>query len=393
MATVWLAAGTILYLDGGGHFWVFLNWALGLKAAGCNVVWVESAPDGRLLERATRNAPALRARLKAFGFQDLVVCSEDGERGIDQRSSDLLRRSYQADLLLDLSYAQCAPFLDRFRRSAIVDIDPGLLQQWLARGSMTVLPYDVFFTTGETVARGAANVPDVGVQWEYTPPCVTLEAWPLVRAPADAKYTTVSHWEGREWVEHSGESYDNTKRAGFLPFLTLPHRSPAPLELALSLGDADDPEIKRLESYGWSVRDSYGVCATPEGYRTYIQASRGEFSCAKPSCVRLQNAWISDRTLCYLASGKPAVVQHTGPSEVLPDRLGLLRFSTLEEAIELLAEAETNYARHASAARELAEQQFDARRVAAHVVERALGTRTGGASAMSPSSQRPEPPQ
>src|SRR5262249_54925249 len=99
--------------------------------------------------------------------------------------------------------------------------------------------------------------------------------------------------------------------------------------------------------------------ATPEQYRTYLQQSRGEFSCAKPSCMQLQNAWISDRTICYLASGKPAIVQHTGPSRFLPDAEGLFRFRNLNEAVRVISLVEADYERQCRAARALAEAHFD----------------------------------
>jgi glycosyltransferase involved in cell wall biosynthesis len=115
------------------------------------------------------------------------------------------------------------------------------------------------------------------------------------------------------------------------------------------------------------------VASTLQQYQAYIQASRGEFSAVKPSCVRLQNAWISDRTLCYLASGKPAVVQHTGPSSLLPDSQGLFRFRTVEEAARALREVEENYDDNCKHARELVEEHFDAKKVAAKLLEIGLG--------------------
>src|SRR5207302_51438 len=127
----------------------------------------------------------------------------------------------------------------------------------------------------------------------------------------------------------------------------------------------------RMEPLGWRIREAWDVSATPEQYRAYVQQSRGEFSCVKPSCVTLANAWISDRTLCYLASGKPAVVQHTGKSRVLPDAEGLFRFRNMDEAVRALSTVESDYGRHARLARELA-AQFDARDVVARVLERAL---------------------
>src|SRR5439155_1723309 len=82
---------------------------------------------------------------------------------------------------------------------------------------------------------------------------------------------------------------------------------PVTLEQAIWLGRHYEEWRARLETLGWKIRDAWDVSATPEQYRSYIQRSRGEFSCAKPAYVKLATGWVSDRTACYLASGKPAV--------------------------------------------------------------------------------------
>src|SRR5881398_961880 len=133
----------------------------------------------------------------------------------------------------------------------------------------------------------------------------------------------------------------------------------------------------RRGARGWSLRDAWDVSATPEQYRAYIQRSRGEFSCAKPTYVKLATGWVSDRTACYLASGKPAVVQHTGPSRFLPDADGLFRFRNMDEAARALAQVESDYERHCRLARALAEEYFDARRVVGRMLEQALAERVG----------------
>jgi hypothetical protein len=173
----------------------------------------------------------------------------------------------------------------------------------------------------------------------------------------------VSSWLGGEYVtEGKRVLYENDKRVTFLRFAELPRQTASELELALYLeGRLDAHDRDLLERNGWRVRHSLEVAGTPEQYRAYIRASRGEFSCVKPSCIEFQSAWVSDRTLCYLASGKPAVVQNTGPSAFLPNGEGMLRFSTLEEAIDGLARVEADYERHCRAAREIAEAFFDAR--------------------------------
>ena len=127
-----------------------------------------------------------------------------------------------------------------------------------------------------------------------------------------------------------------------------------------------------MESHGWGLRHSREAPGTPELYQSYIEGSRGEFSCVKPSCMKFQNAWISDRTLCYLASGKPVVVQDTGPSSFLPNGEGMFRFSTLQEAADALAAINADYERHCQAAREIAETYFDAKQVVAEILNVAL---------------------
>jgi glycosyltransferase involved in cell wall biosynthesis len=130
----------------------------------------------------------------------------------------------------------------------------------------------------------------------------------------------------------------------------------------------DATDLRTLRRHGWLVREAHEVAASPEAYRSYIQRSRGEFSCVKPSCIAFQNAWISDRTVCYLASGKPAIVQDTGPSSYLPRAEGLFRFSTVDEAAAALDRVQTDFARHSQAARSIAEEFFDARRIAESIL-------------------------
>jgi len=141
----------------------------------------------------------------------------------------------------------------------------------------------------------------------------------------------------------------------------------------LFLIDTDAEDRQFMTAQGWRIRDSSEVAGTPEAYQAYIQGSRGEFSCAKPSCMLFQNAWVSDRTLCYLASGRPVVVQNTGPSAWLPNGEGMFRFSTVAEAVDALAAIDADYARHCRAARELAEACFDARQVCERILNLALG--------------------
>jgi hypothetical protein len=372
--TVWLLARALQHPTAGGHLWVYLNWALGLRALGCRVVWLEQA-DAASPERLRECLHALKSRLAPYGLSDSVaVCSLAGTALPTEVAPDCVpfEAADQADLLLDMAYGPGA-LVASFRRSALIDIDPGLCQIWVSRGQMELPPHDVYFTIGETVGQPGARFPDCGIDWCYTPPCVALDWWHVAPSRPGAPFTTVSNWIMNDyWVHDEEGGYANDKRSGFLPFLDLPNLVAfPPLELALSLGGAHDERVS-LERRGWRVVEAHDLVASPASYQRYIARSFGEFSCAKPSCIRLQNAWVSDRTLCYLATGRPAVVQNTGPSRFLPDAEGLFRFTTPAEAARMIERVVDDYERQTRLARALAEEYFDASHVTAAVLERSL---------------------
>jgi hypothetical protein len=373
--TVCLLARTLNAPTAGGNTWVYLNWALGLQALGCRVVWLEAVSSASPVDRVQARLCDLKRRLAPFGLQaSVALCSAGGEplrAGMRLDAVDL-DTAAEADLFLDMAYAP-AELVARFRRSALFDIDPGLCQLWVSRGQIPLPRHDFYFTIGETVGRPDARFPDCGVAWRHVPPCVFLDRWPVTPRENGAPFTTVSNWIMCDyWVDDDSGGYANDKRTGFFPFLDVPALTDVPLELALSLGGATE-ERDALQRRGWQVQEAHEIAASPGDYQRYIQRSAGEFSCAKPSCVRLQNAWVSDRTLCYLASGKPAVVQHTGPSRLLPDAAGLFRFSTPAEAVGHLEAVADDYSRQCELARALAEEHFDARQVVGRLLEQTLG--------------------
>jgi hypothetical protein len=370
--TIAVLANTLHYPRGGGHRWAYLNWALGFRSNGCDVLWLEWV-DHRSRVDLVENVAALRRDLEPHGLADAVtlVSSRESEDGMvtpdEMQDADTV--AAKADLLVNFVYTLPHDIVRLFRRSALLDIDPGLLQIWMASGVLEVASHDHHFTIGETVGTSTALFPDAGRDWIYTPPCVALDAWPVTPSRLGASFSTITHWWSNEWVRDHTGWYLNDKRSGFLPFLDLPRRVQQPLQVASYFANPHD--AAELETRGWHI-PSVEVTSTASAYQAFIRASRGEFSCAKPSCVRLQNAWISDRTLCYLATGRPAVVQHTGPSRILRDACGVLRFKDIETAARCLREADRNHEAHARAARALAEEHFDARRVTRAILERAL---------------------
>jgi hypothetical protein len=338
--TVCLApTGTLAYPQGGGHCWVFLNWALGLRELGYRVVWLESVAPHATAEELYARVDALERRLAPYGLSEIALAANDGRLApgclaLDEAAAD-------ADLLVNFQDKLTRDQVDRFPRSVFIDLDPGLRQLWISSGQTTLARHDVYFTIGETVGTPTARFPDCGIRWHYTPPAVFLPQWPVTPAAENASYSTVAHW-WHQAEKVNGREVDNNKWVAFMEYVDVPAEVPHRLELALGEGPAIRSARAFWGSHGWQVSDAWEVASTPWDYQSFIRRSRGEFSCAKATYKLLENAWISDRTICYLASGKPAIVQYTGPSRFLPDAEGLLRFRTPEEAVACLQEAESH---------------------------------------------------
>ena len=377
MTTVVVAPYNVAsFPEAGGHFWVYMQYAAALAAMGVDIYWLEQFhPTGD----ETRDANSLSLffiRMGNFGFDQKVILyqkTDQGRKFLTMKPAQAEEIIDRTDLLFNFHYTMDPELLARFRRTALIDIDPGLLQFWVAHNQLQFAPHDVYFTTGETVGTKRALFPDCGLTWNYVPPAVFLDAWPYTYSDSFTKFTTVSSWWGKEYITNGKDIlFENNKRVSFLDYIELPKLTSQPLELALSFGEDEEQERSRLENFGWDVQHAFQVANSPEAYRSYIQHSRGEFSCVKPSCIYFQNAWISDRTLCYLASGKPAVVQDTGPSSYLPNEQGLYRFKSMEEAVRFFEKINSNYEEACKTARVVAEEYFDARKSVGMILSHGL---------------------
>jgi len=362
-----------------------LNWAPALRDLGHRVVWLEGVDVGEADASTARRrrwrgadpgecVAILKERLAGHGLPDALTLFEMSGGAVPAdiaQGCRVLDAVADADVLLNTWHSLPAPVVKRFRRKIFVDTDPGLVQVMMTTGDIQLAPHDLYFTIGETVGTPAARFPDCGLRWHYTPTPVFLPAWPIVASGSTAPYTTVTHWWGGTF-QFRGETYSNDKSAAFLEYADLPNRTTATLELAICLGKQFEEWRSRLEPQGWKIREAWDVSSTPEAYRAYLQQSKGEFSCVKAYCPQFVNSWTSNRTACYLASGKPAVVQYTGPSRFLPEAEGLFRFRSMDQAACALNASESEYERHSRAARALAEEYFDARKVVQRIFERAL---------------------
>lgn len=351
---------------------MFLNWALGFRSVGCEVVWLDVVAASTSIAQLQRRLAYLRTQLSPYGMEAIAVdfiSDADCTSVLHGAQLPTLDDLGSFDLLFDLRYDLPSRLLRRAKRSALLDIDPGSLQIALDRGQYAPPKHDVLFTIGETVGR-SKYFTDAGKAWLHTPPCVFLSEWPVFPTPPGAPWTTVAHWWSESWMpDQSGNFFCDDKREAFQAFMNLPSKVSARFELALNLGD-DPAEKARIEQHGFKVVEAHEVASSPTKYRDFIQQSAGEFSAAKPSYVKYKTAWISDRTLCYLASGKPCVVEDTGPSAILPSAKGLHRVHDVEAAARSLRRIYERYDDEAREARAIAESTFDAR----HICRRILAT-------------------
>lgn len=358
------------YPQAGGVFSVVLQYLLGLRRLGCKVCWLEllwpQGPHDRTLIRTFAD------RLADFGLErDFCLiyfpqgkwpASGEGREWYGFSQDQFFRFCAEADLLLDLCASVRPPdLLSAVRRTAFLDLDPGFMQIWMQQGAMGRLPHDVFFTVGQNIGRPGCPVPSGGVEWRTFWPPIDLDLWQATEGDADAPFSTVSQWWGYPPTDYNGEEYDGSKRTEFLRFVELPTLTCHPFELALNLhlvGDTADKQL--LIQKGWRVHDPHKVAGDFVSYRQYVQRACGEFSVAKPGYIKSRSGWFSDRSVCYLAAGRPVLVQETGFSAFLPTGRGVLSFATLEQAVQGTAEIQRNYALHCQAAREIAWEYFSA---------------------------------
>ena len=254
-----------------------------------------------------------------------------------------------------------------------VDLDPVFTQirhltDPLARER--AVQHTSFFTVGGNVGRAQSTVPDDGLPWQVTRQPVVLDWWPVVPARAMGRFTTVMLWDSYLAVEYQGVRY-GMKSESFSPYVDIPGRVGRVLELAVG---SDSVPHALLRANGWEVVDSTARTRDPWTYQRYIQDSRAEFSVAKHGYVISRSGWFSDRSLAYLASGRPGLLQETGFSDWLETGVGIVPFSNADEAVAGIEDVMGRYESHCRAAREVAQEFFDARAVLADLIECAMSS-------------------
>jgi len=353
----------------GGEAWVRMSWVRGLRRLGHEVAFVEQIESAE-----PDNLETFQVAVAALAPDCPVALLCDGGDGIGMTLAEVVEWARGADLLVNISgHLELVAVKEGPRRRSYIDVDPGFTQIWPEEGTAARLEgHDTYFTIGENIGTAACSIPTAGREWLPLPPPVTLADWPLAPPLRQGRFTTVATWRSPLGTLIYGDKEFSGKHHQWRRLIQLPRRVDREFEIALQIHPDDEPDEIALEANGWHLTDPRKVAGDPLAFHSYIQRSAAEFSVAHPVYVDTASGWVSDRSVRYLASGRPALVQDTGIGDRYPVGEGLLTFSTLDEAVAAVEAIAADYEGHVRAARALAEAHFDSDLVLARFLEAAL---------------------
>jgi len=362
----------------GGATWAVLQYLLGFQRLGHAVYFVESVAEAALLPAGmplahSVNATYFRQVMADFGLgQTSALLLAGTQQTVGLSYPQLREAASRADVLLNISgMLTDAALISRVPVRVYVDLDPAFNQLWQAVEGidMRFAGHTHFVTVGLNLGQPDCAVPLCGRDWITTLQPVVLAHWPIAAYIEYAALTTVANWRGYGSIHHEGVLYGQ-KVHSLRPFMALPTLTAEQFMLALAIHPGEVNDLAALNHNGWCLLNPAEVAQTPERYRRFIQGSKAEFGIAKSGYVAARCAWFSDRSVCYLASGRPVIAQDTGFSQFLPTGKGLLAFHTLADVLAGVEALQHDYADHARAARMIAEEYFDSDIVLIRLLEK-----------------------
>lgn len=357
----------------GGHTWQFLQYLLGFRRLGWQVLFLDRLEPGMCVGESGQpcevdqsvNLRYFLDIMERFGLSDSF--SLDYNRGEQvwgmSRAGVCARLKGSAFLLNVMGFLTDEQLLACAPRRVFLDTDPGFGQMWQDLGQADLLRgHDDYVTIAENIGRPECTIPTCGLKWITWRQPVVLDQWPC-QGPGGECFTSIGSWRGPYGpIEHGGRTY-GLRAHEFRKFVRLPKLCDGRFQVALDIHSAETRDLALLADNGWQLADPTVVASDPWVYRQYIQQSRAEFMATKGIYVDTQSGWFSERSICYLASGKPVLAQDTGIGPLYPVGAGLLTFRTLEDAVVCVEELARDYPRHCRAARVIAEEFFDSDRV------------------------------
>jgi hypothetical protein len=362
-----------------GHAWVFLQYLLGFRQLGWDVLFLDrltpqmtGASDDPMVASDSRRAHVdwFLSIMRRAGPETSYSLAISDANPIGLSCADVLRVASRADLLLDFNgFLGDEELAERVPLRVFVDIDPGFNQMWHELGLAKVLDgYDAYVTVAQRIGKPDCLIPTCGQTWITTLPPVVLDAWPVAPPRPHGAVTSIATWRGPfAPVEYSGRRY-GLRVHEFRGFTRLPEATGERFELALDVDPADRSDIEQLARDGWRLVDPMSI-SDLDAYERFIATSKAEFSVAKEMYVKTQSGWISDRTACYLATGRPVILQDTGQRATFGGAEGAAFFATPDEARDVIRRAAEQLSGCSTGARDLAERLFAAPRVLTGLLE------------------------
>jgi glycosyltransferase involved in cell wall biosynthesis len=362
----------------GGAAWAVLQYLLGFERLGHDVYFVEPVseaalrPTGAPLARS-ENAAYFRRVMANFGLEHtsaLLLVGTQQTVGLPyKRLHEIARR---ADVLVNISGLLAdEALIENVSLRVYLDLDPAFTQLWQAAEGIDMRfgAHSHFVTVGQAIGRPGCNVPTCGRRWITTPQPVVLESWPFAGHITHNALTTVANWRGYGSIEHGGVFYGQ-KAHSWREFFFVPTLTEETFAPALAIHPEESKDLDALHANGWHLIDPARVASSPDDYQRFVQGSKAEFGIAKSGYVAARCGWFSDRSACYLASGRPVIAQETGFSRFLHTGAGLFAFETIDDVLESIENLNGDYERHAWAARAVAEEYFDSERVLDRLLDR-----------------------
>jgi hypothetical protein len=311
-----------------------LQWVHGLERLGHEVVCLEflSQDPGSARESVIRHFRESMAVRRQPGLCALLVePSLEVLHGLGV--GEITRQAGRAAAVLTLAARyrrEPYPLVEEVRPRVLIEQDPGYTHLWAVEGDPADIfgVHDIYYTVGGTVGSPRCSLPTLGISWRPVWNPVVLDWWAGERDLQRDRFTTVADWRGYGYLEFEGRTL-GPKAEEFRNFITLPRLAGERLEIALNI-DAEDPDVAYLHEHGWLLENQVAVSSLAR-YRDYVTGSLGEFSCAKGGYVGTHCGWFSDRSACYLAAGRPVVLQATGFENLLPTGKGLFAVATVGE--------------------------------------------------------------
>jgi hypothetical protein len=362
----------------GGASWSILQYLLGFRRLSCQVLFVEPVkgtglrPTGTDLGQSV-SAAYFRQVCAEFGLQRsaaLLLAGTTQTLGLSYE--ELLQAVAGADVFINVSGMLADErLIGHIPIRVYLDLDPAFNQLWHATQGIDMHfgGHTHYVTVGQAIGRASCRVPAGGLDWIPTLQPVVLTEWPAASSIVHDGLTTVGNWRGYGSIEHEGVFYGQ-KAHSLRQFIGLPRRTGVKLMPALAIHAEERKDLAALKENGWILLDPTEVAQDPRRYREFIQGSRGELGIAKSGYVASRCGWFSDRSACYLASGRPVLAQETGFSDFLPTGQGLIAFETEDDALAGIDSLQSDYPRHARAARAIAEAHFDSDKVLTRLLER-----------------------